>query len=289
MTEFKTSDRDVNRAIRSWLHEDRHEDVSRIAGAVLDQVETIPQRRATWWPAWRTPIMNKIVTYSLGAAAVVVLLFAGSQILSPGGLFGTAPTPTPTVEPTPATHSLTLRGAPVTVTATVPDASWSGDPGGGIITKGGEQDGAGFITFVEDGYYVYGDPCQWATTKPDAQATTVDEVVAALSAQASRDASAPVDITLDGHTGKSITLHVPDDANFVECDRSEGVGTFASWGTATEDPARYHQYPGQIDKLWIVEVDGHIVIIDGLYGPAAPQDLLDELDAIVQSATWETP
>ena len=46
MTEFKTSDRDVNRAIRSWLHEDRHEDVSRVAGAVLDRVDTTPQRRA---------------------------------------------------------------------------------------------------------------------------------------------------------------------------------------------------------------------------------------------------
>ena len=40
MTDFNASDRDVTRAIRSWLHEDRHEDVSRIAGAVLDQVET---------------------------------------------------------------------------------------------------------------------------------------------------------------------------------------------------------------------------------------------------------
>ena len=47
MTDFNASDRDVNRAIRSWLHEDRHEDASRIAGAVLDQVETTPQRRST--------------------------------------------------------------------------------------------------------------------------------------------------------------------------------------------------------------------------------------------------
>ena len=82
MTERRTPDRDVNRAIRSWLHEDRHEDVSRVAGAVLDQVETIPQRRATWWPAWRTPIMNKVLTYGLGAAAVVVIgIFLGAQLL----------------------------------------------------------------------------------------------------------------------------------------------------------------------------------------------------------------
>ena len=81
MTNDRASDRDVNRAIRSWLHEDRHEDVSRVAGAVLDQVETIPQRRATWWPAWRTPTMNKLLTYGLGAAAVVVLLLVGAQFV----------------------------------------------------------------------------------------------------------------------------------------------------------------------------------------------------------------
>ncbi len=47
MSDFNASDRDVTRAIRSWLHEDRHEDVSRIAAAVLDRVEATPRRRAT--------------------------------------------------------------------------------------------------------------------------------------------------------------------------------------------------------------------------------------------------
>lgn len=103
MTDFKTSDRDVNRAIRSWLHEDRHEDASRVAGAVLDQVDTIPQRRATWWPVRRTPIMNRIVTIGLGAAAVVVAVFVGAQLLGePTGGLGSQPTPEPTAtaEPT---------------------------------------------------------------------------------------------------------------------------------------------------------------------------------------------
>ena len=94
MTDFKTSDRDVNRAIRSWLHEDRHEDVSRVAGAVLDQVDTIPQRRATWWPARRTPTMNKIVAIGLGAAAVVVVALIGAQLLGPPGTGGAGAGPT---------------------------------------------------------------------------------------------------------------------------------------------------------------------------------------------------
>ncbi len=81
------------------------------------------------------------------------------------------------------------------------------------------------IVFDEGDLYVYGDPCQWSSTTPDPPATTVDELVAALSAQASRDASEPVDITVDGYAGKSITLHVPDDAVFSDCDE----GYFGSW------------------------------------------------------------
>ena len=59
------------------------------------------------------------------------------------------------------------------------------------------------------------------STMPDTPATTVDEFVAALAAQASRDASAPVDVTVGGYAGKTITLHVPDDAAFDDCDEGD--------------------------------------------------------------------
>jgi hypothetical protein len=114
MTDFNASDRDVSRAIRSWLHEDRHEDASHIAGAVLDQVEATPERRAGW-PAWRTPTMNRFITFGLGAAAVVVIgILLGAQLLGePTSIGGrgeatptpeasSIPTPTATPEPTPS-------------------------------------------------------------------------------------------------------------------------------------------------------------------------------------------
>ena len=72
-----------------------------------------------------------------------------------------------------------------------------------VRDNGGDPpDGAAIIGLYDGEYYVYGDPCQWSTTMPDSPATTVDEVVAALRAQASRDASAPEDITVDGYAGK---------------------------------------------------------------------------------------
>jgi hypothetical protein len=316
MTDFKAPDRDVNRAIRSWLHEDRHEDASRIAGAVLDQVETTQQRRATWWPAWRKPIMNKLVPIGLGVAAVVGVLAIGTQLLGPsasgvGGAPAASPSAaaSPTTEPTPsaaAPSASPVTGLPVGSpyllivedgllgTVTVPAPGWGGD--GGIMKKDDSvdpPDGAGMIVFVGVGLYVYGDPCQWSSTTPDTPATTVAAVVDALTAQASRDASAPVDVTLDGYTGKSVTLHVPDAAvftgpvgneEFSDCDQ----GFFGSWGTDDEPtPSRYHQGPGQIDELWILDVDGVLVVIDTAYYADTPVEHVEEVRAIVASITFE--
>jgi hypothetical protein len=307
MTEFQTSDGDVNRAIRSWLHEDRHEDASRIAGAVLDQVEATPERRATWWPARRTPTMNKFAGFGLAAAAVVVALVVGVQLLSsPGsnvGGPGDEPSPTPTAQPTPSPSAeaglpegpimlldpqdnVPENQVPFALSVTIPAPGWDGEEGGGILLKEwAEADGAGMIIFVQPEYYVFGDPCNWATTMPDTPVTTVDEFVAALSSQPTRNASEPVDITLDGYTGKSITLHIPDDADFSQCDQ----GIFGSWNCGeVADPVAcgFHGTPGETSTEYILDVDGVIVAWHTGYGPGAPADVVAELEAIVQSATF---
>jgi hypothetical protein len=305
MTDFKTSDRDVNRAIRSWLHEDRHEDASRLAGAVLDQVESTPRRRVTWWPARRTPMMNKLVGFGLAAAAVVVALIVGAQLFaSPSNVgSGDEPTPTPvptaTGEPSPQgllpqrPHNLWSHPLGVTIDVTIPAPGWYGEPGGGILTKNDNSDapdGAGLIVFARTNdllvgsgdLYVYGDPCQWESTKPRQPVTTVDEALAALSSQASRDPSTPMDVAVDGYAGKAITLHVPDDAVFSDCDQGE-------FRTLVEGPeaARFHQDPGQIDLLWVLDVNGELVIFDIAYHDGTPESILDEVAAIVESATLD--
>lgn len=261
--------------------------------------------------------MNTMLKFGLAAVVVAVAVliginFAGTSALGGPGTVDSTPTPeatatgqpsptaVPTPSPTPAgllpegPHVLTdgepIDGVPTLgMTVTIPGPDWYGEPADGILIKNDNSaapDGAGMIVFFGD-LYVYGDPCQWATTRPDTPATTVDEFVAAMTAQASRDASAPVDITVDGYAGKSITLHVPEDADFSECDR----GTFGSWGVPGTDvtPFRYHQDPGQIDKLWIVDVDGELVVIDIAYYEGTPQPVVDELEAIVESIAFRTP
>jgi hypothetical protein len=296
-----STDRDTARIVRSWLRTDEHESADRVLDAVLDALDTTPQRRAGW-PAWRSATMNRFVIIGLGAAAVVVLLLVGSQFFgSPGnGGVGAGPTPTaqatatpePTAEATPepspeGAHVLLDRAqGGVRIAITLPATDWVGEPGGGFVEKGmngaDPPDGAGMIAFDDAEYYVWGDPCRWSTTRPDTPATTVDEFVAAMTAQASRDASEPVDVTVDGFAGKSITVHVPDDANFDECDE----GVFAMWGTATDDLARYNQGPGQIDELYVVDVNGVLVVIDIGHYEETPQAVVDELHAIVESITF---
>jgi hypothetical protein len=94
-----------------------------------------------------------------------------------------------------------------------------------------------------------------------------------------------VDVAVDGHSGKSIILHVPDDANPDAC---EG-GEFAMFGTEQDAFARYNQGPGQIDELWIIDVEGSIVILDTMYRPDTPDELIEELRSIAGTATFQFP
>lgn len=303
MTDMHASDRDVSRAIRSWLHENRHEDASRIARVVMDRVKATPERRAGW-PAWRTRTMNRFMTFGLGIAAVAVVgLILGSQLLGePGRNTGGAPTATVSPSAAAPTSSLEVglpkgpfalpagQGEPST-TVTIPASSWVFEPEVDGLFKGDEAANlpeAGILFWswkAGTEFYVYGDPCRWPSTKPRTPATTVDEIATALAGQASRGTSEPVDVTVGGYDGKAITLHVPEDASPDDC---EG-GDFATYGTQADDLARYQQGPGQIDDLWILDVDGSTVIIDAMYRPDSRLDLVDEMRTIAESATFELP
>ena len=184
----------------------------------------------------------------------------------------------PAVEPAP------FDGGPL-ITVTIPASGWTSD---GALMKGDEVDNlpeaAMLVMPTRADVYVYGDPCRYESTRPDTPATTVDEIAAALAAQPSRDASAPVDVTVDGYAGKFITLHVPDDASPDDCEGAEYASFYVE---GDEEPGRYHQGGGQVDDFWILDVDGAIVIIDAMYRPDSQADLVDEMRSIAESATFD--
>jgi hypothetical protein len=299
-----TASRDPDRLIHAFLDEGLDELPDPVYDAVRDRIELTPQRAVVG--PWRGSDVNRYLKIGLAAAAALVIAVVAYQ-LSGGFVGGPGPSPSgSSAEPTPSEPApsasidtgfiLWAGDAPgeVAITVTIPAPGWSGDQTYGVLEKGvnggDPPDGAGMIVF-EGPLYVYGDPCQWSGTAPETPATTVDELVAALSAQALREATEPVDITVGGYAGKSVSLHVPIDiawsaGEFTECDE----GNFASWTTPGQvAPERTHQGPGQIDELWILDVDGVMVVIDTAYYAVTPQTTVQELRAIAQSATFDRP
>jgi hypothetical protein len=251
--------------------------------------------------------MNKFVAIGLGAAAVVVALLVGAQLLGSPSAPSAGAEPTATAQVTPDQSSPFLSegelaegsshviwdgaagGAKTTVT--IPAAGWWGQPGGGLVTKNNSgadpPDGAGIIFFMDvASWSVPADPCAWESSLPDEPATSADELVAALETQADRDATAPVDVTVDGRAGTSITLHVPEGIDLHDCDR----GTFCTLALTADGLIhcwRFNQGAGQIDVLSIVDVDGIPVVIDAAHYEATPPEWVTEMEAIVDSTIFD--
>jgi hypothetical protein len=300
-----TAHRDPDQLIHHFLLEGSERLHDQVYDAVRADIEQKRQRVVIG--PWRAPVMNKLVPIGVAAAAVIVALVAGTRLLGApapngvGAVPSARPSDTPSVAPSttsapsgagasaiagraPGPYVFAGNGGPA-ITVTIPAPGWDGD-GGSLVRNDNSDppDGAGMIGPWYGPQYVFGDPCRWSTTTPKVPASTVDEMVAALTAQKSRDASAPVAITLDGYSGKRITLHVPDDATFSTCDS----GQFASWTSSPNgEPERYHQGPGQIDEVTILDVSGKLMVFDAAYYKGTPAGDLAELHAIVDSMTFK--
>jgi hypothetical protein len=261
---------------------------------------------------------NNIVRVGLAAAAVVVIAIIAINLLPGTNPPGGDPSVSPSAEPSAAAQSaepsswtglqpgpfvVSDANAPVQVTVEIASPGWSHSAENEFLHKDDdgldapESVGAALLAWqwpAGTGINVYGDPCQWSTTTPATPATTPDEIAEALAAQAQTEPTDTVDVTLDGNAGKAITLTVPmsyhqdpdvsREEEFAACD----LALFGFYGSELEnEPARNAQGPGQVDELWIVNVDGSFVILDASYGPSTPANLIEEMRAMAESATFE--
>lgn len=300
------TDRQLDETISRWLEGKAPMQLpDRVLRATFERTRKTRQQGG-----WRALLgrmhVNRLV-FALGGAAVVVVAAAlalGLYVNNPrSGVGGPGIEPTPSAEASApeASAELTeptpgpLPEGPfvlvyeqlfgVRTTVTIPAPDWHGLQSLTIVEKQGMADppqGAGLFVYGGD-MLVYGDPCEWESTRPDDPATSLDEFVAALSAQASRDATPPVDVTVGGYPAKMLTLHVPEDAVFTDCDRGE----FRTLVEVRIDDARFHQGPGQIDEVWVVDVDGTLVFFDAAYFAATPAEYVEEMRAMIESATFE--
>ena len=127
---------------------------------------------------------------------------------------------------------------------------------------------------------VFGHPCQWSGTLLDPPVgPSVDDLATALADQPMRNATVE-DVMVAGYAGKVVHMSVPADLSFASCT----YGTFQMWSVdGTEDDTRYSQGPGQLDDVYILDVDGTRVVLDLSWFPDTSPDVVAELVGIVRS------
>ena len=274
-----STDRDVTGIVRSWLHEDAHEDADRILNLVLDEIDTTPQRRAGWL-ARRFPTMNSnFVRVAVVVAAVVVIALLGSRLL-PAANFGGPPaaTPTPAVEPTPTpsppppvdftghpgegaeldpgVYRITYA-SPVQVTITVPDEPFESFPSAWYKARfdwgpwhQSNQAQLGFA-LIEN---VFEDPCVPELGMRDPTVgPTVDDLATAFAALPGVEVTGPSDVSLGGYSGQLIEL--------VGIERSgDCVVEPAIWVTTRGDSAVLVSVGDRV-RVWILDVAGTRLVV----------------------------
>jgi hypothetical protein len=297
-----TAPRDPDRLIRAFLAEGQTELPDRAYDAVRDSIDHTRQRVVIG--PWREPRMSNIARIALVAAAVLVVAVVGINFLprssGPGG--GPAPTLSPSPSPSPVVLPDTGDLAPDTTyliekvdvtpgrfTLSVP-AGWETISYAIIGKTDGGAKGPGAFRAALSPWIVasvYTDPCKWNTsaTSSGRSGSPVDALANALSEQVGRNGSPPTDATIGGVSGKKVELSVPDDFDSLTCDG----GDLKTWlnGGAGGGYGGYVYGPGQHNTVYIVDVNGELLVLDTMYLPTATAADKAELQAIVDSIRIE--
>lgn len=178
------------------------------------------------------------------------------------------------------------------VTANVPEG-WE-NLGSWAVLKGGENLPTSAFFAVWSVANIYTDRCQWRSAQLDPPVgSTVDDLATALADVWGSDSTAPTDVMLDGFAGKQMVLTVPTDIEttptatsgflFTDCDAQR----FQSW-VSSDGGHRWYQAPGQIARLWILDVDGVRLVIEASYAPETSLEDRAELLHIIDSIQIES-
>jgi hypothetical protein len=140
------------------------------------------------------------------------------------------------------------------------------------------NDGGTLIVAFWDVNKVYPTGCHWASKPMIDPGPTVDGLARVLHTRPLRHASKPKGVTLGGFHGKYLRWSVPRNMSWAHCRQ----GYFESWTAKGWASDRYQQGGGQVDRLWILNVDGQRLVIDAAYLDATKKQRA-ELNRIVHS------
>lgn len=285
-----STDREVSAIVRSWLQEGRTTLPDQVLDDVLDRLPATPQRRSIWAPRNSKPVTT--LRMIVATAAVVVVAVAGLNLAFRLHV-ATESTPAPTATPTPSPSPVSIaRGGlgPLEPGAYVLDEVFPFKLSFNVTSEWqiyeeasrnfiaiykdseGPPNGKGVIIGVFDN--VYADAC-------DARAGLLDPPVgptpadfaAALVNQARTDASPISEVSLADFSG----IYVELTTTGPEADCSNQL---SRWPTSAGD--RWG-LPNLRDRLWILDVDGHRLVIDAWDFPGASAADRAEVLAVVDS------
>jgi hypothetical protein len=297
-----SSDRE-SRIVRSWLKEDGHEDANRVLYAVLDQLDSTPQRRAGRL-ARRFRIMNSSgVRYGIALAAAIVVVIAAIGIsLLPNSNLGNSGTPSqsltasPTPEPSPVAelppagalavgrHPLHLAG--VSLSIEIPSEGWVSNGEFGIDKDHQDSaESAGFIFWTKSTPdYAFADPCAKRPPGgigPDLGRSRTKLGEAVANVPGTELVSGPSEVTVGGRAATHVVITIPND---ISCDPND----FFLWEDVKTRSARYATERNSTIYVWIIQAEfDSLVWIDGeTYEESGPQ-AEQELRQIVESIEFD--
>jgi hypothetical protein len=153
---------------------------------------------------------------------------------------------------------------------------------GGVGVVSGDTDEELRVVWVWDIGAVYSHPCD-AGKVVQPVGPTVADLANAFAAQPMRKATDPVPVTVGGYEGLYMELSVPEGTDVTKC----AGGRFDSWveDGSTHD-GRWQQIGGQIDKLWILDVDGDRLTVATAHGPSTRPDAVQELEDMASAVTF---
>jgi hypothetical protein len=237
----------------------------------------------------------------MAAAAVVVVAIVGINFLpSTGGVGGgtaVSPSPSPPVSPSPTAapspassdlaffpdgpieagrHSIIRSGKSLSVEM---PSGWISHIGARISTRAGQ---GAFIFWSPAPVNTYADPCAQEPLDPPAGDTPAELAAAISSIPGTSLVGGPSDVTIGGRPAKLVTIQVHED---IDCPPNE----FFLWYHEVDGSpeGRWPDARGDTINVWIIDVDGTIVWIDGSWSVSTTPTLHEEMLQIVESIQFE--
>ena len=230
---------------------------------------------------WRIPA----VAAAIVVVGVGVIAFAVSNTNADDD--GVSQAPVVTAEPTTAVASRVetkpVLGTDITLSYTLPDG-WEPARDDGLLISADPAT----VNFW-DVNNVYADGCEHIQLDPPL-GPSVDDLATVWATLPGFTASTPVDITVDGYSGKRVDYTVPDYPTVIDPATGEEQAEcandqFALW---TErygglGPNFWAQVPAQQNRQWIIDVDGTRLVINEWSEPGTTPEQLAKMDEFLAS------